>query len=244
MSEKEKKDLRIKYMECSCVNPCYQETKPGIIDTLEKGFYDEDEAALLYKYRSESEDEEILRRVSRDAREWQTKYRGCSQTSLNAIIMHVKPGGVKDPWQVLPGMTALCVGVAAKLDGPCGALLGPMYAIGMEFGRKDFYESGGPREAGPSNFQACMVLASELYDRFTAEFGTHVCRHIQEKNFGLAFDPVKEPKVQEMAEKGTLFDIWSTHACRVVQRGAELGAEIILRERRGRTVTGEKFGAK
>lgn len=244
MSEQEKKDMRLKYMEKACLDPDYQKTKPGIIDCVEKGYYDETEEALMVKYRTETQDEAIMRRVSRDAREYQSKYRGCSQTSLNAILMHVKPGGVTDPWTVLPGMTALCVGVAAKLDGPCGALLGPMFALGLEFGRKDFMEPGGPREAGPSNFQACMVLASELYDRFKAEFGTTCCKTIQEKNFGLAFDPVGNPKVQEMAQKGTLFDTWATHACRVVQRGAELGAEIILRERRGRTVTGEKFGAK
>ncbi len=239
----QKVDTRVKYMEASCIDPDYQKTNPGIIDELEKGFYDENEGALLKKYRDETQDEELLRRVSRDAREFQTKYRGCSQTSLNALITHLKPGGVTDPWQVLPGMTALCVGIAAKLDGPCGALIGGLYAIGMEFGRKDFYEPGGPREGGPSNFQACMALASEYCDRFKEELGTTICREIQEKNFGLAFD-VNDPKVQEMAQKGTLFDTWSTHACRVVQRGAELAAEIILRERQGRTVSGEKFGVK
>ena len=136
------------------------------------------------------------------------------------------------------------MGVAGKLDGACGALIAPLYAIGMEFGRKDFMEPGGPREDGPSQFQACMQLANELYERFKEEFGTTCCRTIQERNFGLAFDPVGNPEVQKMAEDGTLFDTWATHACRVVQRGAELAAEIILRERKSSTVTGDKFGAK
>jgi len=136
------------------------------------------------------------------------------------------------------------VGVAAKLDGPCGALIAGMFAIGMEFGRKDFWEPGGPREDGPSNFQACMTLASELHDRFKEKMGTVVCRELQERNFGLAFDPVANPEVQKMAQDGTLFDTWATHAVRVVQVAAELAAEIILRERKGRTVTGEKFGVR
>jgi len=76
MNEKEKKDLRVKYMECSCVDPCYQETKPGIIDCKEKGYYDEEEAALMEKYRSETYEDTIIRRVSRDAREFQSKFRG------------------------------------------------------------------------------------------------------------------------------------------------------------------------
>jgi len=239
MNEKEKKDLRVKYMECSCIDPHYQKTKPGIIDCKEKGYYDEEEAALMAKYRAETQEEALMRRVSRDAREWQSKYRGCSQSTVYAIVTHLHPGGVVDPWQVLPGMTALCVGVAGKLDGPCGALLGPLYTIGMEFGRKDFMEPGGPREDGPSQFQACMQLANELYEKFKEEFGT-----IQEENFGMAFDPVANPEVQKMAQDGTLFDTWATHACRVVQRGAELAAEIILRERKSATVTGDKFGAK
>lgn len=238
------KDLRIKYMERSVIDPDRQKTKPGIIDSKEKGYYDEEEAALMVKYRTETEDEALMRRVSRDAREFQSKYRGCSQCTLYALVKNLQPGGVVDPWQVLPGMTALCVGVAGKLTGTCGALLGPLYAIGMEFGRKDFMEPGGPREDGPSNFQACMQLANELFERFKEDMGTTVCCEIQEKNFGLAFDPVGNPQVQKMAEDGTLFDTWATHACRVVQKGAELAAEIILRERRGRTVAGDKFGAR
>jgi hypothetical protein len=207
------------------------------IEKIKKYFRNKEEEDLFRKYRSETVDEELLRRIERDALEFQIKYRGCAQEVLYVLVLHLRPGGVSDPWLVVPGMTGLCAGVASQQVGPCGGLIGGLYAIGMEFGRKDFNEPGGPKEKGlESNFFYCDFLCRELYNRFSKKFGSAICKNLLQKEFGTSFnlDDPNDPTLQKLVQDGTLFDILSTNACRLVSGAAVLAAEIILRERKKR----------
>jgi C_GCAxxG_C_C family probable redox protein len=218
-----------------------------IIDSLVKAFQGEEEEKLWRLYRTETKEEELLRRIGRDAYEVQIKYRTCSQTSLYSLVLHLRPGGVIDPWQVVPGMNGLCVGIAAKTNSACGVLIGGIYALGMEFGRRDFYEPGAPKEAGPSNFQRCMTLCNELYEKFVEKYGCATCRQLQEKEYGTCLFDVGNETARKMAADGSLFDVASVVCGRIVQGGTVLAAEIILRERKQRTAGADFFystGAK
>jgi C_GCAxxG_C_C family probable redox protein len=207
------------------------------IGRIKKYFRNNEEEGLFRKYRSETVDEELLRRIERDALEFQIKYRGCAQEVLYALVTHLRPGGISDPWLVVPGLTGLCAGVASQQVGPCGALLGGLYAIGMEFGRKDFNEPGGPKEKGlDSNFFYCDFLCRELYNKFSKKFGSPICKDLLQKEFGSSFslDDPNDPQFLKLVQDGILFDILSTNASRLVAGSAVLAAEIILRERKKR----------
>ena len=96
----------------------------------------------LFLSRDESDDEAILRRVVRDAREMQLKYRACGQTCLYPLALHLGLG----TRETVVAMTTLTGGFGG--GEICCALVGAIAAIGLEFGRVDFTEMGGPAPRG------------------------------------------------------------------------------------------------
>lgn len=171
-------------------------------------------------------DKDILKNIEEEAYRIQLAYRGCAQTTLKALQDNLDIGDSL----TFRAAGAFISGIGRKGD-VCGALTGGLMAIGIVFGRGDLLEPGEPVEGGESNYQKCNNLAGELYDTFKKEFGAVRCFDIQESLFGRHFD-VTTPEVKEMKRTGELFNILSKKCCMVVQKGARLAAEIILREMR------------
>jgi C_GCAxxG_C_C family probable redox protein len=176
-------------------------------------------------------DRELIERIAKQARDTQLKYRGCSQTTLLALQENL---GMGDLW-TFRAATGFTAGVAGKGVGPCGALLGGMMAIGIEFGRGSLEEAGIPREGGqgrPSNLSRTSELCRELWNKFTTEYGgLWSYFDIQERVYGRRYDP-SAPEMQPLRATGEFWDILSKYACDIAATGARLAAEIILRERK------------
>ncbi|MBN1862461.1 MAG: C_GCAxxG_C_C family protein, partial [Dehalococcoidales bacterium] len=122
----------------------------------------------------------------------------------------------------------------------CCALVGGIAAIGLEFGRVDFNEMGGPRSRGHSTFTLAQAYSAELRERFMERTGGILrCCDLQEQHFGKSLTPVerKDPMQLERLRCGELFSMWSTYACELVALAAEITAEIILRARRKHGIT-------
>jgi len=176
-------------------------------------------------------DMQLIRRIEKQAHDTQLRYRGCSQTTLLALQDNL---GIGDLWS-FKAATGFTAGVAGKGVGPCGALLGGMMAISMEFGRVVLGEAGAPREGGggaPSNLSRTSQLCRELWDRFVAEYGERwSCFDIQELVLGRRIDSAS-PEIQALKATGEFYDILSKKACDITATGARLAAEIVLRERK------------
>lgn len=183
--------------------------------------------------RDESEDETIMRRVVRDAREMQLKYRACGQTTLLPLVQHLHLGSK----EVVLAATTLTGGFGG--DEICGALVGGITALGLEFGREDFSDTGAPRMKGQSKFTYAQARSTELRLRFKHLVGgSHTCRDIQISHFGQKLNPTdrSKPEVLHRLQSGELFSMWSTFAVEMVGVAAALTCEIILRERRKRGI--------
>jgi hypothetical protein len=200
------------------------------MDHLTEAFKDEAHRNdWLFMSRDETDDETIIRRVVRDAREMQLKYRACGQTSLYPLVLHLGLGGR----ETVVAMTTLTGGFGGSEI--CCALVGGIAAIGLEFGRVDFTEMGGPRSKGHSTFTLAQAYSAELRERFMKRTGGILrCCDLQEQHFGKSLTPVerKDPMQLERLRSGELFSMWSTYACELVTLTAEIACEIILRARR------------
>ncbi len=183
--------------------------------------------------RDETDDEAIIRRVVRDAREAQLKYRACGQTALYPLSLHLGLGGREST----VAMTTLTGGFGGAEI--CCALVGAVAAIGLEFGRLDFTERGGPRSRGHSTFTLAQARAAELRERFAERTGGAIrCGDLCDQHFGKRLAPVdrNDPIQKERLRSGEVFSMWSTYAAELVALAAEIACEIILRSRRERGI--------
>jgi C_GCAxxG_C_C family probable redox protein len=189
------------------------------------------EGGIAMLYDLTEGEKELIHRIEKQAHDTQLKYRGCSQTTLLALQENL---GLGDLW-TFKAATGFTGGVAGKGVGPCGALLGGMMAIGIEFGRGSLEEAGAPREGGqgrPSNLSRTSELCRELWAKFTGEYGGRwSCFDIQEHVYGRRYEHTA-PEMQPLKATGEFYDILSKHACKLTATGARLAAEIILTERK------------
>ena len=184
--------------------------------------------------RDETDDEAIIRRVVRDAREMQLKYRACGQTALYPLVLHLGLGGREST----VAMTTLTGGFGGSEI--CCALVGAVAAIGLESGRVDFAETGGPRCRGHSTFTLAQAKAAELRERFAERTGGVIrCGDLTDRHFGKRLAPVdrSDPVQKERLQSGEVFSMWSTYAAELVALAVEIACEIILRERRKAGIT-------
>ena len=200
------------------------------MDHLSDAFKDEQHRKdWLFLSQDETDDEAIIRRVVRDAREMQLKYRSCGQTSLYPLALHLGLGSR----ETVIAMSTLSGGFGGTEI--CCALVGGIAAIGLEFGRVDFTEMGGPRSKGHSAFTLAQAYSAELRGRFMERTnGLLRCSELQEQHFGKSLTPIdrKDPMQLERLRSGEIYSIWSTYECDLIALATEIACEIILRARR------------
>jgi|GEM_PF-1267735 len=183
--------------------------------------------------RDETDDEAIIRRVVRDSWEYQIKYRACAQTCLYPLVLHLALGTRES----VLAATSACGGFGG--NEICGAVVGAVMAISLEFGRADFREEGGPRSKGHSGFTLAEARSSELRTRFMERTGGLLrCGDLCDAHYGKRLAPVDRVDPMQVGRiiSGEVFSMWSIYACELVSLAAEIACEIILRGRRQRGI--------
>jgi C_GCAxxG_C_C family probable redox protein len=113
----------------------------------------------------------------------------CSQSSFHAITTVL---GYKNP-QVFKSLVALQGGGADSGLNSCGAFCGSLVAFGMFFGR-DY----ALWEKGKMDLKASL-LGQKILEKFTAAYGSAVCKDIQTYGLGFATRFVKDGKLDQPA---------------------------------------------
>ncbi len=159
----------------------------------------------------------IVDAVSASAFNNDRAYEGCARCVLAALDEHLRltpPGGSR---QALLASTALSAGVA-RMGEVCGALLGGIMALGLEFGSDDLSRF--------DRYTDTMARSRDLFQAFRERYGSVRCADIQEKLFGRRYDFFNERDREAWYEDGGL------EKCPgVCATAAGMAAEIILKSR-------------
>ena len=121
----------------------------------------------------------------------------------------------------------MLAGGVARQGETCGAIIGALLALGLVIGR----EGMGDIET----YEAAMGPALEVYTRFREElkkqFGfkeeieSTLCRHIQERIYGRAFDLADEKERQTFHDSGGHSESGCPKVCGIA---AQMAAEKII----------------
>jgi C_GCAxxG_C_C family probable redox protein len=149
--------------------------------------------------------------------QYEKVYRGCSQCVLAAIQDLFE----KRNDEVFRAASALAGGVGSCGDGCCGAYTGGVMALSQLYGRTrdNFLDPDRTRKKASD-------LAKKLHDRFITEYGSVICRDIQQKIFGRAFYIRDADEYAKFEKAGAHEEKCPT----VVGNGARWVAEILMEE--------------
>ena len=161
--------------------------------------------------------EEFLQKAFDLGFEYEKVYRGCSQCVLAAIQDLFE----KKNDEAFRAASALAGGVGSCGDGCCGAYSGGVMAFSQLYGRtrENFLDPDRTRKKATD-------LAKKLHDRFIAEYGSVICRDIQQKIFGRAFYLRDADDYAKFEKAGAHEEKCPT----VVGKGARWVAEILVEE--------------
>jgi len=159
----------------------------------------------------------IIDAVSLSAFNDNRTYEGCARCVLAAVNEHLRLTSVEGLEQSIEASTGLSAGVA-RMGEICGALLGGIMALGLEFGSGDL--------ARFDRYTDTMTRSRDLFQAFRDRYGAVRCADIQEGLFGRRYDFFKEEDREAWYRDGGL------EKCPgVCAAAAGLAAEIILRHR-------------
>jgi len=135
----------------------------------------------------------------------------CAQSSFMALkeIFGLQGEQVVKALTPMPGI--------AERGETCGAVTGPLMALGLIYGRDIHQLDNWER------YQKSLIPAGGFCDLFEEEFGTTLCHEVQEGKFGRCFRLTDPGELQEFQNAG------ATEKCsEVVRRAVHLAAGIIL----------------
>jgi len=145
-------------------------------------------------------------------------YEGCARCVLAAINEHLRLTSAEGFNECIKASTALAAGVA-RMGETCGALIGGIMALGLEFGSEDMSLF--------DRYADTMRISRELFLKFRDQYGTVKCAEIQEKLLGRRYDFFKEEDREAWYREGGLEKCPSVCAA-----AAGLTAEIIIDHRK------------
>jgi len=164
--------------------------------------------------------DEILQKSNELAIGYEARYKGCGQCTFLAVIDALRWGGleiipkdVED--RLFPGVCVLTGGVGLSGDGTCAAVASSALAIGLALGI--------PREGQDVELlgAACATVRNTILDKYYREYRSILCKDVQRKFFGKAWDLTNKEMDQEF--RGL------TRGCTIMQT-AKWTTEIILDE--------------
>lgn len=137
----------------------------------------------------------------------------CAQSSFLALRDQFQlPGG-----QVVKALTPL-PGIAER-GLTCGAVTGPLMALGLVFGR------GEGRLEDWEAYQRSLVPAGRFCDLFEQEYGTLDCHGVQKEQFGRCYRLTDPDELRQFQADGA-----TDHCSEVVRNAVRMAATIILEE--------------
>ena len=140
--------------------------------------------------------DEILQKSNELAIGYEARYKGCGQCTFLAVIDALRWGGleiipkdVED--RLFPGVCVLTGGVGLSGDGTCAAVASSALAIGLALGI--------PREVQDVELlgAACATVRNTILDKYYREYRSILCKDVQRKFFGKAWDLTNKEMDQE-----------------------------------------------
>jgi hypothetical protein len=162
--------------------------------------------------------EQLLEKAYRQGFYYEQTYKGCAQCTIAALQDCL---GRPEP-AVFRAASGLSGGSGLSTEGPCGGFVGGALVIGQLCGRdrQDFTDTQGRRHRAYDAVQRFL-------SHFKEEFGSIVCREIQERVFGRSYC-LRDPEDFRRFEADGAHDFKCPD---VVGRASRLALKIILEER-------------
>ena len=158
-------------------------------------------------------DQQFISKAGKLGGEYETKYGGCSQAVVGALMRTFNFGNKG----LLRASNALSGGVC-RHGQLCGALSGGLLMISYLIGRDDLENL--------AQHESVMAYGNVLIEMFEKEFGTMICREIQEKRFGESYNMLEPSQRKKFIDDGGHGPEGAPY---VTRKGAELAAEVIIR---------------
>jgi len=162
----------------------------------------------------------IIKKAEELGRKYAAKYKGCGQCTFLAIIDALRWGGLElipedMEDRLFSGICVLTAGVSMTGDGTCGAVASSVLAIGLAL--------GVPRKGQDVKLlrSACATVRNTILDRYYREYRSILCKDVQRKFFGKAWDLTSDKMSHEFLK--------ITRGCTIMQT-AKWATEIILDE--------------
>jgi C_GCAxxG_C_C family probable redox protein len=159
----------------------------------------------------------LLEKAYNLGKEYERTYRGCSQCVIAALqdTLDIRND------DIFKASTGLAGGTGLASDSGCGAYMGAVLVLGHLCGRErdKFTDPEGIR------FRTHQ-LARKLRDKFIQEYGSVVCRDIQNKVVGRYYYLPDPQEFQKFHEAGA----HDVHCPEVVGKAAKWMTEILLEE--------------
>lgn len=140
--------------------------------------------------------EEIVKKAEELAKDYEARYKGCGQSSFMAIVDALRWGGLEVlPEDVVkmvyPGLCFLTAGTNMTGEGTCGAISGSVMAIGIALGAPL-----GSQETRDKRIIS-SVITRDIMNRYYQKYGSILCKDVQRKHFGKAWDLTNEEMTRE-----------------------------------------------
>ncbi len=161
------------------------------------------------------EDKDKIKKAYDLAFKYEAERGSCPQCVLSSLKESLN---LEDVENCIKASDSLAGGTCLSSNGTCGALVGGMLALGSFYGRS--YESFSKGERRRRVFQ----FSKKLYDRFIEEYGSILCKDVQEKLFGKSYNLMDKDEYAKFEEAGAHVDKCPSVAGNV----AKWTAEIIL----------------
>jgi hypothetical protein len=163
---------------------------------------------------------EIMARAKKIGAAHEKKFKGCCQCTFMAIIDALRWGGIElitenEEKKLFPGVSMLTAGVCMTGEGTCGAVTASALAYGLALGVP--IDSGDVSAAR----QVSAAFRDTLLKKYFNKYGSVLCKDVQRKYFGKAWNLVDDEMTQEF--------LGITRGCTIMQTAA-WAAEIILNE--------------
>jgi len=153
----------------------------------------------------------VMKMLDQKVDQYMQRSQHCAQSSFLALSDQLGLHGD----QVVKALTPM-PGIAERGE-TCGAVTGPVMAMGLIYGRSILQLEDWDR------YQNCLIPTGHFCEQFEKEFGTTLCNKVQELKFGRCYQLTDPAELAEFQNAG------ATEKCsEVVRKAVQLAAGIIL----------------
>jgi hypothetical protein len=162
----------------------------------------------------------IIKKAEKLAVEYEVKYKGCGQCTFLAIIDALRWGGLElipadMEDKFYPAVSMLTAGVCMTGEGTCGAVASGTMTFGLAMGITR--DSADVAAVG----LAASTIRDSLLEKCYREYRSILCKDIQRKHFGKAWDLTDDQMTHEF--------LGITRGC-IIMQTAKWATEYILDE--------------